>query len=636
MNTLLLTLLSLLPFQKINQITQRAPQRHEASWYDAAQERKTNDRIHSAYRAIEMKNNFKLPDVGNVSNVTDTLIVGLAGNDTTVITGNWTHTGPIWVFNHGVLIFDNATVIDSGDIYVWGHGRIIADSSSLTFPQAYFYQRSLLFVDTASGVFTDCSFNYSGYSHNLFLSGSADVSMTRIHQNDWTTCGVWGHSNLAMNHVNLTGEYILTDSSTSSFSNADTLILWHQFPQTAVVNFQFPQGDTVYNYVFNNTISGVSGINYNVSADSCHDVMWAMMPVNGSDIRISDSEIRAIGAWFQRGDTTSINGIFNNSIYTTTYTAPITDRILQLTNTSVLTWSMYVMDSSQITITNCQLGEVGSQSHANVNSQGFLLDGSGGYFWATDTSTVFAETVTVYSTVRSERNGLFFFYNGYQPFITGSAIGNSVLVCIEDSFPTEPVAFDGSVVWYQKINAPDTLYLDSLYNITGSAWIDQGPLGHPVDFSNYSFYVREINAISPTPLVIDSASEIHLQTLGSWYTGGLTPGLYEFSLKVVDNFGDSITSLKQVYLSGTPTGLNEIENSNFTIFPNPANESFSFKGMGEGIVTVKNFFGEEVYSSKVNGEELCPISCSGWAAGVYLIEYTLGDGTKLVNRIVIK
>ena len=289
----------------------------------------------------------------------DTIVVGASINDTLIITGNWTHTGPIWVLNQGVLIFYNATVIDTGDIYVFGNGKLFADSSSLTFPQQYFYERGLYVLQNAYAHIQNCSFNYSGMSHNLLIADSALVELSNIHQNDFTTCGLFGNPTLHVNGCNITGEYILTSHSTSTFVNADTLILWHYFPDTAVVNYSFPQGDTVYNYVCNNTVSGISGIGYSVSADSCTNVMWAMMPVNGSDVTITNSIIRLIGCWFERGDSVTVSGVYNNSNYTN-FVMPVTDRNLHLINSSVQTWSLYVFDSSHINIDNCQLGEVGS------------------------------------------------------------------------------------------------------------------------------------------------------------------------------------------------------------------------------------------------------------------------------------
>ena len=49
--------------------------------------------------------------------VADTIIVGAQINDTLVITGNFTHTGPFWFLITG-FNFNQATVVDTGEIYV--------------------------------------------------------------------------------------------------------------------------------------------------------------------------------------------------------------------------------------------------------------------------------------------------------------------------------------------------------------------------------------------------------------------------------------------------------------------------------------------------------------------------------------
>lgn len=285
----------------------------------------------------------------------DTLIVGLVANDTLVITGNWTHTGPIWVFNDGVLIFNNATVSDTGDIYVWGQGKLFAQNSSLSFPQAFFYERGMYAFQQGEIHLQNCSLNYSGMSHYLGLAGNVVLEWNNVHNADWTTASVLGQTTVNINGSNLTGEYILQDSTNVQFTHADSVILWHHFPPGALINYAFPPGDTLYNYIFNNTQPGVTGINYNAAADSCTNVLWALMPVNGSDVTINNSDLRLIGCWFQYGDTAIVYGIFNNSNYRS-YTTPLSERNLQLNNTSVETWSMYVFDSSAVLIDSCVLG----------------------------------------------------------------------------------------------------------------------------------------------------------------------------------------------------------------------------------------------------------------------------------------
>lgn len=584
----------------------------------------------------EMKNvSLKKRGGKKLRSTEDTVLVGLVPNDTLVITGVYTHTGPIYVFNDGVLIFHKATVTDTGDIYVFQNGKLFADSSSLTFPQRYFYEHSIMAVNNAFVHIQNSSFNYSGHSHSLGLADSATVTLRNIHQNDWTTCALFGNSSLTVDGCNLGGEYILSGSSKAVFHKTDTLILWHQLPETAIIDYSFPLGDTVYNYVFNNTVTGIKGLDYNLQVDSCHTVMWGIMPVNGSDVTISNSVIRAIGAWFQSGDTAIVRGLYDNSSYTN-FITPLADRRLHLINTSVETWSLYVFDSSFIAIDSCRLGEVGAQQNASVLSQNFLLDGSGGYFWVTDTAFVFAFGVTVYTTVRSEQNGIFYLAYSWLPFSAPSAVGNSVLISVQNILIQDPVPYDNAVVWMAAILQPDSSYTDAIVPVDGKVWIDRGPAGGWMFFANYSLYYRKESDTTWNTIVLNSPDEIRDDVLGLWDTHGLSPDKYLLKLTVKNTFGDSVEAMKPVTLLPSVISSDEIFTKNFsvTVFPNPSDGKFLFQS-NQDIVYVElyNLIGEKIYSCSNLGNKWT-IDLSAKPKGVYLLKTISEHGIKIHKLVV--
>ncbi len=562
--------------------------------------KKTDERSHP-FQLFNKYDHLKHTFSGNNAIASaDTIVVGAVPNDTLVITGTFTHTGLIFVMNDGVLIFKNAQVIDTGDVYVVGNGKLLADSSDFFFPQEYFYQRALMFIQNATGEFNHCSFNYSGMSHNLVVGDSASVVMNNIHQNDFTTCGLWGTSSLQINQCNLTGEYILMSESQASFTNCDTLLLWYNFPDSSVINYSYPPGDTVYNYSFNNNVAGVSGINFSVEVDSCHTVWWGIMPVNGSDVTLTNSTLRAIGVWFQKGDTALATGIFNNSSYTN-YVTPLSDRNLHLINSYVQTWSLYVFDSSQIFIDSCQLGEVGCQQSSSAITSNFLLDGSGGYFWANDSTFIFATGVTVYTLPRSERNGIFLLAYSWVPFMMPQAIGNSVMICVQNNLQMDPIPYDGAVAWLQNIASPDTNYVQSVFAVTGDAWIDQGPLGNWMDFQSYSLTYQQFGNTVWHAIVTDSVNEVRHGNLAYWNTNGLQSGDYLLRLVVKNIVGDSIEGKKHIYLRPSPVSLEELNSNNaIYVFPNPVSSVINFKVNSGNIksLLIRNVLGACVYEQK--------------------------------------
>ena len=564
----------------------------------------------------------------NADRQLDTVYVGASNTDTLVITGNYTHQGPIFVFNQGVLIIHNATMINEGDIYVFGEGKLLCDSSSLTFPQQYFYQRGLYIVHHATAYFSEVNFNYSGMQHNLVVGDSATLAFENVHQSDWTTAGLYGKASLFMNGMNLGGEYILTDSSTSVFKHVDTLLLWHKFPQTSVIDHSFPQGDTVYNYYFSNLIPNIAGVDYVNFTDSCYTVWWGIMPVNGSDVTLHNSNIRVSGAWFQFGDSLSVTGIQNNTFYPNTL-IPLADRTLNMLNTFVQTWSFYVFDSSYVAINNCTLGEVGTQQTANVVAQNMLLDGTGGYFWATDTSFTYAVNVTSYSTTRSEKNGIFLLAYSEMPFAAPTATGSSLVISAQNNTAADPVPYDGALAWNQKIESPDTAQVDDFVDIVGSAWINQGPNGSWMDFQSYSLYYQLQNASTWTPIVIDSLAEVSQSSLGVWNTNGLIPGNYILRQVVKNNLNDSIeTFVAVVLLPGVVSIKKNVATSNALLFPNPANESIYLQiDLAEEevlmieVYDVKGQLIKQASSSKKwdSGSHQIQWNTKEWSSGMYMI-----------------
>ena len=561
----------------------------------------------------------------------DTAIVGIVPNDTLVVTGNWTCNGPIYVFNDGVLIFNNANATIMGDIYIWGNGTLLGDSTQFHIPQAWFYQRSLLALDSATLTLNECSFEFSGMSHNFIFQGEAQVNFNHIYQNDWTTAGLWGNPQVNINDCNLMGEYIITNTSQFHVSNSDTLLLWQHYPDTSVINTTYPSGAQVNNYIVNQAQPGIDGIGYDIQIDSCTNIWWGLMPVNGSDVTINNSTIRAIGCWFQNGDSVNVSGLVNNSIYSN-FTAPLPDRNLHFNTCNVQTWSLYVFDSSYLHITGCILGEVGTQHKSMCFAENFLMDGSGGYFWATDTSFIVSSISSAMTIVRSERNGIFVFGYGSCNSNPPTAIGNSVMIVVQSSLPQDPIAQEHAVAWYANINGPATGYTNTSVSVIGTAFIDQGPLGSWMDFQAYSLYYRLTGSPTWIPIVIDSTIEIRHSSLANWNTLGLPSGNYELKLTLINNLGDSVDAQKGIVLQPGIVGEeeNNFNEKNFCIYPNPANnyiliESNHLKGNTYQL-TISNLSGQIIHEEGWMSDKSLQINVSFLKSGRYNLHLFGEDG----------
>jgi len=527
--------------------------------------------LNKIYESLVLPEKYLSLEDKNIT-VYDTLFVA----DTLIVTGNWLHDGPIIIVNDGLLQFQHANATILGDIYLMGaHPKLIADSSTLYIPQQYFYQRSLIITGGGSVQYHNTTVDHSGLSHNLAATDSAYLELDNVTNIGFTTNGLYGHPVFNIKDVNVAGEYVISGDAALTFKNSKTILLWHQFPTASTINFSFPANDTVYNYHFNNTISGISGINYNIEVDSCTDVMWGMMPVTGSDVTISNSTIRAIGLWFLGADTVTVNGLVNNSTYSN-FTAPLSDRNLQLNNCHVQTWSLYPMEQTYIDMTGCIVGEIGCMGSSDFSGSSFFCDGSGGYLWAGDTSLIIAGFSTTSGYVRSQVNGILLY--AYSSILNGypSALGNSVIMVIQSNVPQEPKVFDGGAAWYALIDQPFDAYTDQLVPVTGSAWIDKTPSSYLMDFRNYRLYYQISGASTWTEIPTDSLNEKRDETLGVWNTTGLAPGQYILKLVLLDNWGNNAEAIKGVNLFPSIVGITANKSlDSFIIFPNPAKDKIS-------------------------------------------------------------
>jgi hypothetical protein len=525
----------------------------------------------SAGTALQWKETLKLPVIHAKENTpayfrSDTLFIG----DTLEISGEWTQNGHIVLYGDGYLRLNHCHATILGDIYLLNNSHFVVDSSSLYIPQAYFYQRAVVATGGSKVKYRNTEVDHSDLSHNILLIDSARLELINVVNKGFTTNGIYHNASVFIDGTNQAGEYVILDEATLEFYNAKTVLLWHQFPENAVVNFDFPDADTVENYQFNESVPGVSGIGYSVLLDNCTEVMWGMMPATGSDITISDSEIRAIGLWFMGSDTINVNGLVNNSYYSD-FQAPLDDRQLRLIDCDVTTWSIYPMDQSVVNLSGCIVGEIGAGKRSTLMGSQFFCDGSGGYVWTSDTSFMLAGFSYSSGYVRSQANSIL--YYAYSSLSGGylSALQNSVIMAIQCVLPEEPRAYDNSVAWYALIEGPSEAYAGESVDIRGSAWVDKTPTSTLMDFGSYRLYYQQAEATNWTEIPVDSLQEKRRETLGLWNTEGLSTGQYLLRLLLKDDLGNSAEAVKTISLQPS-FGIIEKKNDSFLVFPNPANE----------------------------------------------------------------
>ncbi len=601
----------------------------------------TNDltRLHRTLTHIlEIKQKLsKLPSYTRSSDTVslgDTLVIGFTPGDELIIDKTWFHPGPIIVLGDGVLKFQNAHATILGDLFTVENAQVIADSSYLYFPQEYFYQRNIFLTGNSSMKVHHSTLDFGGMVHSLATTDSASLELINVKKPDFSTVGMYGKSSITIDSIDMAGEFIIDENVSLDISHASTVLLWHSFDEDAKIDISFPDGDQVNHYVFNSSTSGVTGVNYSISINNCKHVLWGMMPYNGSEVTISNSRIRSIGMQFRGGDSISVSGLVNNNHYEN-YTAPLNDRYFHLNNCDVKTWSLYTFDTVFVDVKGCILGEIGVMQNSEVNVFNTYIDGSGGYFFASDTTFSVIGFSSLTSSLRSRDYSIVIF--AYSTMMNGlvQALDHSILMLIQSSTTLNPVYDPGAVVWVANINSPSG-FANSEVKIKGSAWIDKGAESDLMDFGHYAMYYQKASDTTTWyPIGGQQETEIKDGVLVTWDTDGIEPGAYFLRLDLTDDWGNVVTAVQTFTLLPGVLGTDDEPDQKRMpkVFPNPFTNMISIKVTGQNkeqiSFSVYDSRGQVVFSTTktqtTSGETGFSIDGSNFSPGVYYYRLERGD-----------
>lgn len=578
--------------------------------------------LHQALTAIRKKINaieVSLALTGRSADTVylgDTLVIGFESGDELVIDSEWLHPGPILVIGDGVLRFSGAHATILGDIITAENGQVIADSSYLYFPQDYFYQRILLLTGNSEMHFRNSTLDFGGMVHNMATVGTAILELDHVNKPDFSTVGMYEESVIIIDSINVAGEFIIDDDVRLDIKNAETILLWHQMGDGAVADINFPAGEYVDYYEFNDQQSGVSGVGYDILIDNCRQVMWGLMPSEGSDITVTDSDIRAIGLWFEGSDSTEVKGLVNNAYYGD-FTAPMQDRNLHLLNCEVMTWSLYSFDNAYVDVSGCILGEIGVMGHSEVSAFNYFCDGSGGYLWAADTTLLVSGMSSLMSALRSTNESMLIFAYSTQMNGLVQALDNSIMMLIQSNISETPTYDPGAVIWMANISGPATGYQNSTVPLEGSAWIDKGSESTLMDFGYYVMYYQKDGDTTWQMIGDTNYVEVSDDVLVNWNTHAVDPGAYYLKLDLWDDWGNGATATAVFTL--LPGLLDTPESPEdqmyFSVYPNPARSTVNFRFKLDDPLPLSL----KIYN--VNGREIATLVSNVLDAGEHRISY---------------
>ncbi len=567
-------------------------------------------KLFSIFKSIEEVKSFDIISLTQRNGKsTDTLVIGLTPGDSMYVTGSYFNDGPIIVYNDGILVFENAQALINGDIFVWGdHAKMTIKNSNMHFPQAYIYERKMGAVGSAKILIENSTLNYSGLSHDLIITGTSKITWRNINNIGFTTCGLSENAEIEIDSTNQAGEFIMMNQAKASFSRAKTVLIWHHIPENAEITTSFPDGTSIASFELDSSIAGIENIAYSYSISNSTDILWGLMPEPGSVCNISNSQIRAIGVWFKNQPNYQVSGLVNSSQYSS-FTAPLNGHSIQLTNSFVRTWSLYMFENALGTVENCILGEIGTFANSKADITNSMIDGSGGYFFSTDQSISTNSFSHLNCDFQSKGNAFAIMAYSGQNWGRCIAKDKSIMIIDQSSISDIPEYYNDALVWYQKLEGSSNLFTDYSNSIVGSAWINKASNYYPLEFGWYKLDYRRNDSEIWLPICDPVYNEVYSSELCQWNTSGLQAGSYVIRLTTFDNTIDSnmVEGMKVYNLSPYNSVSETQNNSQFIIYPNPTKSQFSIESnssLNIAELFMYDLFGRLVWYKKPNNNIL--------------------------------
>lgn len=500
----------------------------------------------------------------------DTLYIGTGIQDSLYITGNYSYQGTIMVLNQGHLIFENANATIQGDIIIWGNEpKVEIKNSVINMPQNFIYERAIIVAGSGKFIVENSSLNFSGFSHNLVITDSAYVKMYNIQKDGFTTCGLSAKAKIDFELCDK-AEFVIANQSTVNIIHSNYVLLWHHIPSLAHFEFEFPDGDSIQSMSFSDALTGIQNIDYQYSIIESSEIMWGLMPEPESTVLINNSTLRTIGVWFKNNPDINVSGLVNNSQYTN-FTAPLSNHNLQLNNSFVQTWSLYLFENAHGAIQNCIVGEIGAFANNQFTLNNSIVDGSGGYVFLeqnVNANFIFSNFSCDFHTNDFAAGVMAY---GNQNFGRSIAKDKSIMIFSQSNLMQFPEIYNDAMVWYLKLEGNTILGKSESTAILGSAWIQKASSFYPTELAWYELHYRKLETDLWIPICRVENQQKFSEVLHYWDSQNIDEGTYTVKLSMCDNSIDSnkVEAFRQYIISNTAK-IESINNIELSIFPNPA------------------------------------------------------------------
>jgi len=539
----------------------------------------------------------------------ETLYVG-PGADTTFIYDDYQQDGNIIVCGDGVLLVDNATLTLYGHLYQQDNGKVILQNGAyLHVPQLFNCQ--YLHALNDSSKFEAINSTVDGnVVYQIRQYDNSEYTSLQTNYTNWNFRKLWNNSKLTMVDANMVGDLTINDSVEVEFTRCDTILPWLGADDGDVFDYQFPDWEIVPDYVFDDNLNGIDGIDYSVSFEDCVSVLWGVESWSESSVTINSSLVCIV---FRIDEDVTINNIEDYTNYDY-LSFPFEDRTAQINYCQLYMWFPYVYYDAVVYVDNCRYAESKAHDQSEIYFSNTISDGFPSNASPVDDGFIYFEDGLCRTYSSSWYNATLLMVNTRfepRPNFNSSqniAHGYSTFLASNCTFlpELEPYARDAALVMFAAIDSLPNYEIGDNIEITGSAWIDAGSY-NSTTFDHYELHYASAENRDWIQIG-ESTNQIFSDTLFEWNTSDLEEGNYDLMLTIFNSIGDSLIALRTVTLLEN----NENEEDIFSLkmellgnYPNPFNPfttisfSISCKDAKDVVIEIFNIKGQHIREVKI-------------------------------------
>ena len=297
-----------------------------------------------------------------------------------------------------------------------------------------------------------------------------------------------------------------------------------------------------------------------------------------------------------------------------------------------------MFDNTEGNVSNCILGEIGTMADGICTAENCLIDGSGGYLFATDNSMMTSGFSYLNCNFQSSGNAFGIMAYGGQNSGRCIAFEKSIMIIIQANLVEEPQFQDDAMLWFLKLETASQGYSDSEIPVIGSARINKSSSYYPNEIGWYlvsyaAAGTEDWIAICDT----DFNTNVTTDIVCNWNTESINPRRYNFKISMSDNSmpGNIIEAIKSISILPLSTNIDEINQNEIKIYPNPVSKNelvkIDFEMPFTGKISIYDLAGRLLVEKCVEQENSKEIDCKTLSVGNYFINILCTESNEITT-----